>query len=108
MAIKKKIKVEFSINVPISLKWDDEVGEYISYCQPLDVWSQGKTKKGAEQNIKEAVSLFLISCLERGTLGEVLKECGWTPIPARANSKVKRAKTTPDEKNVNIPILMAC
>lgn len=107
MAVKKK--VEFTINVPISFKWDEEVGAYVACCQPLDVWSQGDTKKEAERNIKEAVSLFLISCIERGTIGQVLKNCGWTPIPtkAKSKSKAKRAKPTPDEKNVNIPIPMA-
>jgi len=107
MAVKKKVKVEFTVNVPISFKWDEEVEAYTACCPPLDVWSQGDTKKEAEHNIKEAVSLFLISCLERGTIGQVLKESGWTPIPTKAKSKAKRAKSTPDEKNVNIPLPMA-
>lgn len=106
MAVKKKAKVEFTINVPISFKWDEEVEAYIASCPPLDVWSQGDTKKEAEHNIKEAVSLFLVSCLERGTIGQVLKGCGWTPVSTKAKSKAKRVKSTPDEKNVNIPIPM--
>ena len=107
MAVKKKVQVEFIINVPISFKWDEEIDAYIASCPPLDVWSQGDTKKEAEHNIKEAVSLFLVSCFERGTIGQVLKDCGWSPIPSKAKSKAKRAKPTPDEKNVNIPLPMA-
>lgn len=52
---------------------------YVASCPSLDVVSQGDTIKKAKENLSEAVSLFLISCLERGTLEQVLKAGGFRP-----------------------------
>jgi len=41
------------------------------------VHSQGKTEVQAKKNLIEALSLFLESCHERGTLDAMLKECGF-------------------------------
>lgn len=62
---------------------------YLAYCPPLDVATQGKTLAEAKANIFEACELFLISCLERGTLDLALRELGWSaghqqPIPSQA------------------------
>lgn len=65
---------------------------YVSSCPALDVFSQGETEKKAVDNIKEAASLFLASCYERGTLEQVLKECGFKPAPRTAHSKAKGTK----------------
>ena len=32
---------------------------YVSYCQELNIASQGKTAKEAKKNIKEAIQLYL-------------------------------------------------
>ena len=52
-------------------------GVFISYCPSLDVTSQGATAKEARENLIEAISAFVISCLDRGVLEEVLKQCGF-------------------------------
>lgn len=51
----------------------EKPGLYVSYCAALDLYSQGATRKEAKENIIEAAELFVRSCLERNTLGEVLK-----------------------------------
>jgi predicted RNase H-like HicB family nuclease len=50
---------------------------WLSICPPLDVCSQGPTKQEAKKNITEAITLFLVSCFESGTLDQALKECGF-------------------------------
>ena len=55
-------------------------GWYVAYCPPLDLTTQGKTKEEAKQNLVEASQLFIISCLERGTLEQALKELGFVPL----------------------------
>lgn len=50
---------------------------FISQCPLLDVYSQGSTRSEALDNLREAVKLFLQSCLERGTLERVLRESGF-------------------------------
>ena len=68
-------RVEFYANLPVSIqkreKW------FLASCAVFDVHSQGNTKKEAERNLIEALSLFLTSCFERGVLDQVLKECGF-------------------------------
>ena len=67
--------VTFSVCLPFKTlkrrKW------ILASCEILDVHSQGKTEQEALDNLKEAVQLFLMSCFERGTLENVLKESGF-------------------------------
>ena len=53
---------------------------FIAYCPPLDLSTQGKTMDEAKKNLIEASQLFIISCLERGTLDQALKELGFVPL----------------------------
>jgi predicted RNase H-like HicB family nuclease len=64
---------------------------YISSCPSLDVHSQGKTRSEAEQNLVDALGSFLISCYERGTLDEVLRNAGFVPAPASHRTQPKQA-----------------
>jgi len=64
---------EIRFRLPVSIK--KKIGIYVACCPPLDIWSQGETISKARNNIKEAIRLFLITCIEMGTLDEVLAEC---------------------------------
>ncbi len=72
----------------------------VASCPPLDVYSQGKTEAQAKKNLVEALSLFLESCHERGTLDAVLKECGFDKIAFPI--KAPALKT----KYVEVPMLL--
>ena len=80
---------------------------YVASCPILDVVTQGETKKKAKANLKEALSVFLETCIEAGTLSDVLSGCGF-----RASSKAQATKTaritrktesTPNEF-INVPL----
>ncbi len=58
----------------------EKSGQYLAHCEALDLYSQGSTKREAEKNIIEATELFIQSCMERGTMSEVLQECGFSTI----------------------------
>ena len=103
MSKKQNIAVFFQLRVPIIIEKDTDINKYVATCPVLDVWSQGSTKKKAEKNIREAVSLFLLSCFERGTLNEVLVECGFKPIIGKTPSLPKGRKS-PHQKNIQVPI----
>lgn len=60
------------MELPVRIK--RKTKNFVSCCPTLDIHSQGKTKKEAIYNIIEAISLFLITCFEKGTLEAVLKE----------------------------------
>ncbi len=50
---------------------------FVSHCPTLDICSQGDTEEVAKQNLIEAITAFVISCFNRGTLEDVLKDCGF-------------------------------
>ncbi|OQX19621.1 MAG: hypothetical protein BWK80_36630 [Desulfobacteraceae bacterium IS3] len=68
------LNIQLSFDIVKKEKW------YVASCPALDVFSQGETEKQAEKNLKESLCLFLTSCIERGTLNDVLKECGFKPV----------------------------
>ena len=66
-------KVELKITCTVEKACKD----YLSWCPELDVYSQGDTEEEAENNLVDAARMFVISCLNRGCLNEVLAECGF-------------------------------
>lgn len=50
---------------------------FVAYVPELDLSSCADTAPGARSNIQEAVSLFLETSEERGTLTDVLEEAGY-------------------------------
>jgi predicted RNase H-like HicB family nuclease len=69
-------RMEITVKLPIKLEKKGNL--YISRCSALDVVTQGETEAEARKNIGEALYLFLRSCMERGTLDAVLKQCGFS------------------------------
>ena len=56
----------------------------VEFTVPAEVreegaYSQGDTEETALGNLAKALHLFIESCFERGTLEEVLKDCGFRP-----------------------------
>jgi predicted RNase H-like HicB family nuclease len=56
-----------------------EGGWFIAHCPPLDITTQGRTMTEARRNLNEASELFVISCIERGSLDQALRELGFVP-----------------------------
>jgi predicted RNase H-like HicB family nuclease len=91
------IKAEFRFRLPLSLKKEGKY--YIAGCPVLDVYSQGESQRAAKSNLVEAITLFIVSCFERGTLDSVLKECGFNSAPPPKNAR--RA-----QQYIDVPIPM--
>jgi predicted RNase H-like HicB family nuclease len=67
--------MQIIVRLPIKIT---RKGKYfLAVCSALDVATQGETEVEARKNIGEALYLFLRSCIERGTLDAVLKQCGF-------------------------------
>lgn len=96
------ITVQLSANLPVKLtkrkKW------VVASCPILDVHSQGENEKKAKKNLKEALTLFFISCFERGTLDAALKSCGFNPVDL-ADARKKPLQPAKDFIRVPIPFL---
>ncbi len=95
----QKMQTIIELKLPFNTKKDN--GWYVSSCPVIDVHSQGKTIKKAKENLSEAVSLFLISCFERGTLTAVLRESGLRPLHkvSHTTKKIDKSKYL----DINIP-----
>ena len=96
----KTITVHFSLHLPAKVKRKRKW--FVASCPILDVYSQGETEEQARKNLGEALTLFFISCHERGTLGAVLRESGFTSFhPSDLSVK---AKVIPESEYINVPI----
>ena len=73
------MQVTFNVKLPALVKKEKHGRRYISWCPVLDVYSQGESRDKALSNLSEALRLFFVSCFDRGTLDQVLKECGFKP-----------------------------
>ncbi len=93
------LTVDFKIKLPVKIhkrkKW------LLASCPVLDIHSQGESEEKAKKNLAEAISLFLVSCFERGTLDEVLKRCGFKPRYAMPPVKLSPMKR---QNFIDVPI----
>lgn len=98
------IRVKMTLTVPIEInqrgKW------FFASCPVLDVVSQGETFEKAKKNLGQALELFVTSCLERGTLDEVLKQCGFKPGTGSVPAPAKARMTGANYLNIPIPFLV--
>jgi predicted RNase H-like HicB family nuclease len=65
-----------------------EGGWFFAHCPPLDITTQGRTLAEAKQNLQEAAGLFIISCIERGTLDAALRELGFVKVEAQLQARM--------------------
>lgn len=65
--------VTTSIKFPVDIYQND--GVFIAKCTNLGVITQGQTRVEAKENMLEAISLFIETCIEMDTIEAVLKEC---------------------------------
>lgn len=64
---------------------------WVAVCPQIDVVTQGTSEDDAKRCLHEAVHLWFDSCVERGTLPEALRECGF-----RVATYEEEAETAPN------------
>lgn len=79
----------------LSVEFEQEGDTWAAWCSELDVASQGSSKAEALEMLNDAVSLFLATCHEIGTLHRVLEDGGLTPL---------KLHSEPEEGAVSVPI----
>ena len=85
--------IQFHVKVPFDVEREGDL--FVSSCPPLDVYSQGKTEEEAIANLAEAISLFIETCQNMGTLDDVLRDCGFVPNSCESQS---------DENMLDVPL----
>lgn len=89
-------KMEITVKLPIKVTKKGRL--YIANCAALDVVTQGETESQARKNIGEALYLFLRSCIERGTLDAVLRQCEFHPTSGPILKD--------DEEQIDVPLYL--
>jgi predicted RNase H-like HicB family nuclease len=84
-----KARLVFNIQLPYAVKRNGV--SHVAWCPALDVYSQGPSHRKAVANLADALRLFLMSCYERGTLDQVLRESGFRPAAPTRRTSTKRA-----------------
>jgi predicted RNase H-like HicB family nuclease len=69
--------MEVAIEFKLPMRMRKKGKWFVSSCPILDVFSQGRTRSEAEQNLSDALHSFLTSCYEAETLEKVLHEAGF-------------------------------
>ncbi len=95
-----RVKIQFEARLPVVFK--EENNQVVACCPILDVVSQGDDREDAKRNLKEAISLFFITCYDHGTLDQVMKELGFTFSPDITQDEVLPG---PDSIDVQIPFI---
>jgi predicted RNase H-like HicB family nuclease len=81
-----------------------ENGWYIAHCPPLDITTQGRTEAEAKRNLAEASELFVVSCFERGTFEQALRELGWSVVAGRPAARRGKRSVIPRKGSFRFPV----
>ena len=73
---------------------------WIASCPPLDVASQGHSEAEALTNLEDALVFFIESCVERGTIFDVLRDAGFSLLPPGA----RPPEDTSERLTVRVPL----
>jgi predicted RNase H-like HicB family nuclease len=68
-------KVAISLKLMCHVREDKDI--WVAGCPSLSVFSQGSSKDDAMRCLKEALELWIESCIERDTLDGALRDCGF-------------------------------
>ena len=98
------IQVQMTLKVPVEIKKRGKW--FIANCPVLDVVTQGEDIEKAKKNLGHAITLFLVSCFERGTLEEVLSQCGFKPSLRATQLSPRKPMKREEYLDVPIPFLV--
>ena len=68
---------EITLIVRLEIATKRDGGQWIAWCLPLDVFSQGDSKPKAVASLREAIQLWFESSIQRGVLDDALREAGF-------------------------------
>jgi predicted RNase H-like HicB family nuclease len=81
--------------MPVEVTFRPSGKYWIGSCPSLDVNTQGESFERAQENLKEALALFIESCLNRGTLEEVLGRAGYSKVQIRSVADAAQPHLSP-------------
>lgn len=82
------IKVEFALEC--LGRRDEEAGVCVGYIPALRLYSQATDEEHLEKALRSAAELFIVTCYDRGILGQALRDRGM--IHAAGAESLERAR----------------
>lgn len=102
------------LKVKLEARLTQDGDDWIACCPSLDLYTQSDSKEAAMDSLREAVSAWFESCLERGVLAVALAEVGFRcakageSIPVSASIvQVAPPSRQVEEMEVSIPAYIA-
>ena len=89
-----------NLRLPVTIQREEDV--FVSVCPVFDVASQGCTEKEAKDNLIEAIQLFIQTCIEMGTIFQVMKESGFSPA-----CQISEENSNTDQIDIVLPYTAA-
>jgi predicted RNase H-like HicB family nuclease len=88
------------LTLPIAIQREDDV--FVSVCSVFDVASQGCTADEAKSNLIEALHLFIQTCIEMGTISQVMQDSGFVPA-----CSIQEDESNTDQIDIVLPYIAA-
>ncbi len=87
-----------TINIEFPVLIEEKEGYFSASCGSLDIYAEGSTHNEAKNHILEALEVFVSTCVEMGTLEQVLRDSGYRTV--------HEVRAAPDlnEELVNVPL----
>lgn len=80
-----QIDIHFSLQAAI--REDRQTTSFVAYCPTLDLYSAGRTRIDAKKALTGAAVMYVRICYERGILGRLLKQKGFSAAQASAGDR---------------------
>jgi len=94
------MNIKMEIHAQLPLKITRRKNYVVASCPALDIHSQGLDETHARSNLSEAITLFILSAFEAGTLNRVLEDCGF-----RTYILSGKTAETDDTLDISIPLV---
>ncbi len=75
--LKLTMATKLKVRGKIQVLYYKEQDVFVAHAPSLDLSSCGGTFEEADHNLGEAIAILFEECSERGTLEDVLANCGW-------------------------------
>lgn len=79
--VKKSQHFTIEAELKVTIKREDDC--FIAYCPDLELSSYGDTIEEAQKHFSEVLQIFFEDIIERGTVEQVLEECGWKKMKSK-------------------------
>lgn len=76
----KKTNNSEHLTVELNINLLKEDGVFVVYCPDLELSSHGDTVEEAKKNFTQVMDIFFEDVIARGTLDQVLEDCGWEKV----------------------------